>query len=89
MAGGINYLLYPTAFSVEPIALLPGTEFYNITLADSGALFKGAAVKPNTGKIRLDMSADSRNIQHRYPTPTATAITSPFPEVLKEATRSI
>jgi hypothetical protein len=60
MAGGINYLLYPTAFSVEPIALLPGTEFYNITLADLGALFKGVATKPNTGKIRLDMSADSQ-----------------------------
>jgi hypothetical protein len=60
MAGGINYLLYPTAFSVEPVALLPGTEFYNITLADLGALYKGSAAKPNTGKIRLDMNADSQ-----------------------------
>lgn len=60
MAGGINYLLYPTAFSVEPIALLPGTEFYNITLADLGALYKGSAARPNTGKIRLDMNADSQ-----------------------------
>ena len=27
--GGINELLYPTAFSVEPLACLPGTEIYN------------------------------------------------------------
>jgi hypothetical protein len=59
-AGGINYLLYPTAFSVEPMALLPGTEFYNITLADLGSLFKEESEKPNTGKIRLDIEADSQ-----------------------------
>jgi cytoskeletal protein CcmA (bactofilin family) len=59
-AGGVNYLLYPTAFSVEPAALLPGTEFYNITLADLGSLYKNEAEKPNTGKIRLDMNADSQ-----------------------------
>jgi hypothetical protein len=60
MAGGINYLLYPTAFSVEPMSCLPGTEFYNITLADLGALFKNETEKPNTGKIRLDIEADSQ-----------------------------
>jgi hypothetical protein len=60
MAGGVNYLLYPTAFSVEPMACLPGTEFYNITLADLGSLYKGAPARPNTGKIRLDMQADSQ-----------------------------
>jgi hypothetical protein len=60
MAGGVNYLLYPTAFSVEPISCLPGTEFYNITLADLGSLFKKKPVKPNTGKIRLDLRADSQ-----------------------------
>ena len=59
-AGGINYLLYPTAFSVEPMILLPGTEFYNITLADLGSLFKGETEKPNTGKIRLDIGSDSQ-----------------------------
>jgi hypothetical protein len=60
MAGGINYLLYPTAFSVEPIAILPGTEFYNITLADLSSLYKGSPVMPNTGKIRLDINADAQ-----------------------------
>ncbi|MDR1399585.1 MAG: hypothetical protein LBJ41_06675 [Treponema sp.] len=59
-AGGINYVLYPTAFSVEPMACLPGTEFYNITLADLGSLFKNEKEKPNTGKIRLDIEADSQ-----------------------------
>jgi hypothetical protein len=60
MAGGVNYLLYPTAFSVEPMSCLPGTEFYNITLADLGSLYKNLPVKPNTGKIRLDLHADSQ-----------------------------
>lgn len=59
-AGGINFLLYPTAFSVEPMSILPGTEFYNITLADLGSLFKGDPEKPNTGKMRLDVDADSQ-----------------------------
>jgi len=59
-AGGVNYLLYPTAFSVEPMSCLPGTEFYNITLADLGALFKNEPEKANSGKIRLDMEADSQ-----------------------------
>jgi len=59
-AGGINYLLYPTAFSVEPMSYLPGTEFYNITLADLGSLFKKENEKPKTGKIRMDIEADSQ-----------------------------
>ncbi|MCL1836713.1 MAG: hypothetical protein FWG46_04115 [Treponema sp.] len=59
-AGGTNYLLYPTAFSVEPMGCLPGTEFFNITLADLGSLFKDETEKPNTGKIRLDIDADSQ-----------------------------
>lgn len=59
-SGGVNYLLYPTAFSVEPMSCLPGTEFYNLTLADIGALYKNEQEKPNTGKIRLDIEADSQ-----------------------------
>ena len=59
-AGGTNYLLYPTAFSVEPMSCLPGTEFYNITLADLGSLFKNESEKQHTGKIRLDIDADSQ-----------------------------
>jgi hypothetical protein len=59
-AGGINHLLYPTAFSVEPMACLPGTEFYNIALADLGSLYKNVPEKKNTGKIRLDIDADTQ-----------------------------
>jgi hypothetical protein len=59
-AGGTNYLLYPTAFSVEPMSCLPGTGFFNITLADLGSLLKNESEKPNTGKIRLDIEADSQ-----------------------------
>jgi hypothetical protein len=59
-SGGINYMLYPTAFSVEPMSCLPGTEFYNITLADLGSLYKDEKEKPNTGKIKLDIEADSQ-----------------------------
>ncbi|MDZ4801492.1 MAG: hypothetical protein SGI92_25315 [Bryobacteraceae bacterium] len=55
-----NYLLYPSAFSVEPIALLPGTTFHNLTLADLGSLFCGTAQKTNTGKIVLDMEVDAQ-----------------------------
>jgi hypothetical protein len=61
-AGGINYLLYPTAFSVEPMSCLPGTEFYNITLADLGSLFRNENEKPNIGKIHLDIEADSQRM---------------------------
>ncbi len=59
-ASGINYMLYPTAFSVEPMSLLPGTEFWNLSLADLGSLYKEEEEKPNTGKIRLDFTNDTQ-----------------------------
>ncbi|MDR2841729.1 MAG: hypothetical protein LBV52_00830 [Spirochaetaceae bacterium] len=59
-AGGVNFLLYPTAFSVEPMSCLPGTEFYNIALADLGSLYKNVPEKKNTGKIKLDIEADTQ-----------------------------
>lgn len=59
-AGGINYLLYPTAFSVEPMAFLPGTEFWNLALADLGSLYKGEPEKENTGKIRINIQYDTQ-----------------------------
>lgn len=57
-ASNINYLLYPTAFSVEPMSFLHGTEFWNLSLADLGSLFKGEQEKPNTGKIKIDFEND-------------------------------
>ena len=59
-ASGINYLLYPTAFSVEPMSLLPNTEFWNLSLADLGSLYKGEEEKPNTGKIKIDLVNDTQ-----------------------------
>lgn len=59
-ASGINYLLYPTAFSVEPMSFLPGTEFWNLSLADLGSLYKGEEEKLNTGKIKIDFENDTQ-----------------------------
>lgn len=58
--GGINELLYPTAFSVEPLACLPGTEIYNLAIADLGALFKGDSEAAETGKIKMDVDNDTQ-----------------------------
>ena len=57
---GINYLLYPTAFSVEPMVALPNSRLYCIALADLGALFKGEAEDPESGKIEMDLAADAQ-----------------------------
>jgi len=59
-AGQVNYLLFPSAFSVEPISLIPGTEFYNLTLADLNSLYKGEKERENTGKILLEMTNDTQ-----------------------------
>ena len=53
-------MLYPTAFSVEPMSQLPGTEFWNLSLADLGSLYKEEEEKPNTGKIKLDFTNDTQ-----------------------------
>ena len=55
---GINYMLYPAAFSVEPLSFLPQTELYNISMAHLGALFKGESEGENTGKIKMDLEDD-------------------------------
>lgn len=59
-ASGINYLLYPTAFSVEPMTYLPGTQFFSLSLADLGALYKKEAPKANTGKIEINIKSDTQ-----------------------------
>ncbi len=61
--GGINYLLYPSAFSVEPISPLPGTELWNLALADLGHLYKGEPQSETSGKIKMDYTSDGqRNV---------------------------
>lgn len=55
---GISYMLYPAAFSVEPLSFLPQTELYNISMAHLGALYKEEPESENTGKIRMDIDDD-------------------------------
>ncbi|MGN1340916.1 MAG: hypothetical protein ACI4WS_11535 [Oscillospiraceae bacterium] len=55
---GVNYMLYPAAFSIEPLSFLPQTELYNISMAHLGALFKGEPESENTGKIKMDLTDD-------------------------------
>lgn len=57
---GVNYSLYPAAFSVEPLTYLPQTELYNLSLAHLGALFKGEKEDENTGKIKMNLETDSQ-----------------------------
>ncbi|MDO4537550.1 MAG: hypothetical protein Q4B54_05260 [Coriobacteriales bacterium] len=57
---GVCNLLYPTAFSVEPMQVLPGAELWCLALADLGALFKGDAEKPDTGRIAMDPVSDAQ-----------------------------
>ena len=55
-----NYLLYPTAFSVEPMRVLPGAKLSCLALADLGALYKGEEESPESGKILMDLGADAQ-----------------------------
>jgi hypothetical protein len=52
------YLLFPSAFSVEKMSYLPGSELFSLTLADLGALMRGAPEAENTGKIRMNIEQD-------------------------------
>jgi hypothetical protein len=54
------FMLLPSAFSVEPVAPLPGTECWNLALADLGALMRGAPESPQSGKINLDLQRDEQ-----------------------------
>lgn len=55
---GINYLLLPSAFSVEPIVATPETHLYNLSLADLGSLYKHLPQAADSGKIEIDLHLD-------------------------------
>lgn len=55
---GINYLLLPTAFSIEPLIKAEGTRLINLSLADLGDLFKGLPQAPDSGAIEIDLNID-------------------------------
>ncbi|MFO0495497.1 MAG: hypothetical protein ACK50Y_08205 [Flavobacteriia bacterium] len=54
-------LLLPSAFSIEKITYVPGTQMYNLSLADLGSLYKGFDQSQNSG--RIEMSVDSDEIK--------------------------
>jgi hypothetical protein len=53
-------LLLPSAFSVESISVLPGTECYNLSLADLGALMRGAPQLANSGRIPMNLAKEEQ-----------------------------
>ena len=52
------YLLFPSAFSVEKMSYLPGSELFSLALADLGALMRRTPESENTGKIRMNIEQD-------------------------------
>jgi len=52
------WLLLPSAFSIEKIITIPGTKFYNLSLADLGSLYKGTQEAVKSGKIEMNLDAD-------------------------------
>lgn len=55
---GTNYMLLPSAFSVEKMVAAAGSRLFNLTLADLGSLFKGLPESEESGKIEIDVQAD-------------------------------
>ena len=54
----INYLLLPSAFSIEPLIAADSARIYNLSLADLGDLFRGLPQAPGSGKIEIDLNTD-------------------------------
>ncbi len=54
---GTDYLLYPSAFSVEPIKPTATAKLFNITLADLMDLYKCDPEKEYTGLIEMDIQS--------------------------------
>lgn len=52
------WLLLPSAFSIEKIVMIPGTKFFNLSLADLGSLYKGLKQTANSGKIEMNLEFD-------------------------------
>lgn len=52
------WLLLPSAFSIEKVISIPGTKFYNLSLADLGSLYKGNPQSENSGKIEMSFDTD-------------------------------
>lgn len=57
-ASEVIWLLLPSAFSIEPISIIPGTKLYNLALADLGSLYKSIPPALNSGKIEMNLETD-------------------------------
>lgn len=57
---GRNYLIYPSAFSVEPVKATSIAELNNITLADLMDLYKCDPEKQYTGMIPIDINSEGQ-----------------------------
>ncbi len=55
---GVVQLLLPSAFTIEPPILGPGTRLYNLSLADLGALFRGVTEDRLSGRIPMNLETD-------------------------------
>jgi len=53
-------LLLPSAFSVEPVAMLPGTSFRCLSLVDLSALMRGVPEKDRTGSVSIDPEREAQ-----------------------------
>lgn len=57
--GGTNYLLLPSAFSIEPLRIEPEARVFNLSLADLGALYRGVEPAERSGKIEVNLDNDT------------------------------
>ena len=55
---GVNFLLLPSAFSIEKMIVTADDQLYNLCLADLGALYKGLPQAENSGKIVMNLETD-------------------------------
>ena len=51
-------LLLPSAFTIEKPETAPNTHMFNLSLADLGALLRGVAEDPNSGRIPMNLDTD-------------------------------
>ncbi|MEI8093153.1 MAG: hypothetical protein WCG80_02985 [Spirochaetales bacterium] len=56
---GVNYLLMPSAFSVEALVNSGKAEFWNLTTLDLSALVFGQANPEGSGKVAMNFESDS------------------------------
>jgi hypothetical protein len=54
------HLMLPSAFSIESVSAPPGTECFNLALADLGALMRGTPEAKNSGRVNMDFAREEQ-----------------------------